>query len=71
MVTSAVEHALVFKVAQIIDGDPDCAACGNEACLMVANGADPDYEPVCLAHALEWLIFTQHTLERLFGTKGG
>lgn len=49
-----METALMITLAQIVDGDEKCAYCELGATMTVANGADPEPEPVCYTHAMNF-----------------
>lgn len=70
MNATALETSLMLTVEQIVEGDSACVYCIAPAVVTVANGADPEPEPVCLAHGLEWIDVTRATALNLFGNRG-
>jgi hypothetical protein len=61
------EAALVIAWAQIVQGEATCEHCGEEASVVIATGADPEYVPVCWQAAASYITSSLDLGARLFG----
>jgi hypothetical protein len=70
MPTQTIATALMFGIAQIIEGEATCVGCDRPAKLTVWTGADPEPEPYCLEHSLIMLDVTRRCATDIFGGNG-
>ncbi len=64
-----IATALMFGIAQIVEGEATCAFCDQEACFTTWNGADPGPEPACFEHGMSLIDTMRRLSVAIFGPK--